>query len=451
MNLDAQASRKRVESIALTVVLLELVGSNLCAAEAARQSEKAKEERSAVGPTTRGVTDASVLSVTTVSIPRLMDGPANEFTESLQAEIPATRAANSYEKAALYVRVRTADPSDYRAGHLKDAVGVESQSQIMPGNMTGRAWSFDSLTSVLPGADGYAVGMELGIVNDGSDQPLTGFPTSKNGLHLVGSGSFGGTAGVVLGGKWHDGVVCPSSALSDACFRVWDGSKTLAEVTKTGEGEFASITPIGAGTSSATFFNWCLDTKGKPYLGACLFGSSNSVRAQYALVGGFAASDNGEYGSAHWSAASFGHGAGDSQWGWRILVGTIPAGGGTVRLNTQGVGSPPSASNTLPVPLRSALQLDCKMLAHSFDPRTNTSASADWSLEDALFEVGETKETLRLVGGEWTARHASSAAAQALRVSISPDPALGSINISVQSATSGPWDITARCFSTEAR
>jgi hypothetical protein len=84
VNLESVSGRRAVKLFVLTAVVLEVAGGHLSAAEYVSRSEKDKDERRAVRPTTRGVTDASALSVTTVTIPRLMDGPTNEFTESLQ-------------------------------------------------------------------------------------------------------------------------------------------------------------------------------------------------------------------------------------------------------------------------------------------------------------------------------------------------------------------------------
>ena len=393
-----------------------------------------------------GITDQSAMTTSNALIPRYMSTTAGEFALALQGAVPVTTNSQSYEKAALYVRVNTADPSDYTNSYLRDAVGVEAQSSIAAGNMLGRAWAYDAIVTVSAGADGYASGMELGVQNSGSDQPATGQQTSKNGIHLVGGGTYGGTAGIVYDGKWHDGEVCTVANISGDCLRVWNGVATFAEITPAGAGNFTSMKLIGQSAgSTATFVNFCYSVSGTGYLASCLYGANNAISAQYAAVGGNAATDKGEFGSAHFASSNFGHGYGDSQWGWRVLSGTIPAAGGTVRLNSQN--GTLGAANSIPIGAGIGLSLDCKLVAHKYGGQD----TANWSLDDALFDEGSTVSTARLIAGSWTTKNASSGAT-GLTPSVAADTTLGAANISVTaSAANGPWDVTARCFTTESR
>ncbi len=407
---------------------------------------------SVLSSSTPGVSDASVIGSANLFEPRLMSqigsgisGSANEFAAIFQARVPQTNSAASYEKATVYGNIVIDDPSDYAKNILRDGVGSEWQATIPSGNMLGRAWAIDTITTVQSGADGYAVGQELGIYNNGSDQPLTGTSTSKNGIHLVGGGTHGGTAAIVPAGKWHDGLVCQTGVFTNTCWKMWNGKSTLASLDNTGTLNVTKFGYIGGGVSTATFSNNCLNTTGTPYLGECLYGSDNSVTAQYVIVGGKAASDNAEYGSAHFASANFDYGAGDGQWGWRVLYGTIPAGGGTVRLKSQS-GTTFAAANTIPIPLFKAISLDCKLVAHT---PTGGQHSANWSLDDALFDSGATASTVRFVGGSWTPKQASSGFSGVLTPSVAADTTLGSVNISVTATSGGPWDLVARCFSAD--
>jgi hypothetical protein len=320
---------------------------------------------------------------------------------------------------------------------------------ILAGNMTGRAWAFDSITTVPAGADGYASGMELEMNNSASDQPLTATNTTKNGIHLVGEGSFGGTAGLTFDGKWHDGVVCGSTVISSDCVRVWNGVAALAEMTAAGQVTATSFKLLDAtglgGVSTATFPDFCFSSTGTAYLGMCLYGANNFNSAQYSLVGGNAASDMGEYGRAAFAASSFGHAVGDSQWGWRTLSAVI-ATSGSARLVTQ-YGAAPAAANTIPIGAGRGISLDCKLTAHRYGGQD----TANWSLDDALFDEGSTAATARMIAGSWSAKNASAGASGLLTPSIAADTTLGSVNISLTAASGGPWDVTARCFTTEAR
>ena len=403
--------------------------------------------------TAPGVVDQGVVPYTSVLLPRVaLSSTVGEFPLSVQMSIPAfTGGTSSYEKAGIYVRINQADPSDNANGYLKDGVGIESQAQCVSGNMVCRVWAFDSITTVNTGTDGYASGMELTLTNNGSDQPSIGTSTSKNGIHIVSNvgATNRGTSAVQIDGKWHHGISCPSGSVDLDCFFVTNGTNTLAQVTGTGAASFATLSVSNGtntvGPSTPTFVNLCNSTSGVGYYASCLFGNSNTISAQYAAVGGFAAYDNAEFGSQHFSSANFSHGAGDGQLGVRVLYGSIPAGGGTVRLTSQNGAA--SSVNTIPFGANHAMELSCKLIAHLF----NGQDSANWSLDDALLDQGATKATTRLLGGAWTSKNASSGASGILTPTIAADTTYGSVNISVAATSGGPWDIVARCFSSEAR
>ena len=370
---------------------------------------------------------------------RAMGQSANEFAIVAQGVVPVTLSPNGYEKAAIYSRMSCSDPSNYSLNYLRDCVGVESQAVINSGNLLGRAWAYDSITTVPAGADGYASGMELSVLNSGSDQPLTATNTTKNGVHLVGGGSYGGTAAELIEGLWHDGVVC-GGTISGDCVRVYYLGNTVASIGASGAANFTSISLGVGGVSTAGTMNWCLLTTATGYLSGCLYGANNSVTGQYSAAMGGYASDFSQYGTLAIASSNFGHGAGDSQMETMVLSGQITS-TAPVRLTTHlGVAG---VQGYIALNANRTTSVDCKLIAHS----TTGQDSANWSLDDALFDVGASASTARLIGGSWTPKQASSGASGKLTPTVTADTTSGSVNLSA-SATSGSWDVVARCFVT---
>jgi hypothetical protein len=135
--------------------------------------------------------------------------------------IGVSGATSSYEKNGIYVRVNTGDPST--GGLNLDAVGIETQAQIVTGNMYGRAWGLDTIVNVEAGADGYAVGYEIAIENYGVNQPLIDQTNSKLGLTLFASGTVNSTAALnvnTAGAKWQDGIFIKDIAVESTALRL---------------------------------------------------------------------------------------------------------------------------------------------------------------------------------------------------------------------------------------
>ena len=144
--------------------------------------------------------------------------PFNEFAECNQVIAMPTNSTASYEKAGKIFMAVQRDPSDYTKGITRDIVGVDSRGIIAAGNTLGRVWGGADWAGMETGADGMLVGREIGVENDGVDQPHLDTPTSKYGTLFVAGyepanrpatcGVFfqHGTAG------WHKGIAARTDA-----------------------------------------------------------------------------------------------------------------------------------------------------------------------------------------------------------------------------------------------
>ncbi len=163
------------------------------------------------------VTDGQALGSSGLTLARLLSASGNEHGLHVTARLGATSGSTGYEKAGVYVRLLTHDPSNYTNGVLRDAVAFEGQVGISPGNMRGRVWGINTGAGPDAGADGYAVGGEFGVQSlSGSPAGGFGTPTSKIGVHVVAYGNSSSTAAVVLSGNgttWQDGVVALQEAI----------------------------------------------------------------------------------------------------------------------------------------------------------------------------------------------------------------------------------------------
>ena len=169
-----------------------------------------------------GTADVSVFGKSPFILQQYQDKAAsatplsgNEFTMVVMSTTPAnTSSSGSYQKGPLYLRMIHNEPSTYGPFVGHDAVGIESQV-ILNTTTNGRAWSHHGLVQVNPSCDGYAVGYEIEIINDGSTQ---GDPqdeqTSKNGIQIVCRKGIATKAIGVIGqpgggaaGSWAHGIV----------------------------------------------------------------------------------------------------------------------------------------------------------------------------------------------------------------------------------------------------
>jgi hypothetical protein len=184
---------------------------------------------------------------------KLTNQPGDEFTELTSISIQTTASTSSYEKAAGYDIVETADPSSYTGTAFnKDAVARQMNANILPGNMLGRVWGASTNTYCPAGANGTLCGIEVDITNDsGIDQAAVATPTSKTGFAAVAYGTTPSTSAfAAIGGSttWHSGFDVVSGAVTDYAFRVLaTGSATAASwgVLPTGDafGPSKTLTP----------------------------------------------------------------------------------------------------------------------------------------------------------------------------------------------------------------
>ncbi len=167
------------------------------------------------------VTDGGAVNNSGLALARHLAEPNNENVLFVSAQLNPTNGEN-YEKAGVYSRLLTADPSvDFN----RDAVAFEGQVGIVTPNKFGRAWGINTgagpikppnSSDVRP--DGYAVGGEFGTMSySGVDAGTLGTPTSKIAVHAVAYGENTSTAGLVLspnGTTFLDGIIAQREAIS---------------------------------------------------------------------------------------------------------------------------------------------------------------------------------------------------------------------------------------------
>ena len=150
-----------------------------------------------------------------------------------------------YEADGIYANVGTADPST-AADH--DMVAGHFASTIDPGNSSGRVWGQDITVSIPSGADGYAVGQEIGVGNNSRTTGRYGEPNAKFGLSILASGTTDSTAAVLLhdaGARFLDGLLIFASGIRQAAFRLTTGTTDLAIIDADGMAKFTGLTVSG--------------------------------------------------------------------------------------------------------------------------------------------------------------------------------------------------------------
>ena len=148
---------------------------------------------------TIGVNPGLDHSVWTTSLSRLgglLTSLVNEFVQCVHAIIPNNPAGTeSYEKSVVIEEVIQYDSSTYGpAPVLKDGVASDCRGVIGAGNMQGRVWGRYTQGEVQPNADGFVIGHENCMVNNGTDQPEMDTPTTKIHESFTGLGAFPSTA-----------------------------------------------------------------------------------------------------------------------------------------------------------------------------------------------------------------------------------------------------------------
>jgi hypothetical protein len=201
---------------------------------------------------------AQVMSYRAAAAGSAVVASANEFTQSVQMYVPATSAAASYEKAASYTAVYTVDPST--ALILRDAVAQQNIATIGAVNTAGRAWATHSYAIIETGGDGYAVGHEIEVINNGSTQTAVDTVTSKYGTHIVAKGGRI-TAGVFFNyttGSFENAIYAKANALNTNLLFLDSGAGgglvadkvgrlTLGTTTAAAGSNYLKINPTGAG------------------------------------------------------------------------------------------------------------------------------------------------------------------------------------------------------------
>lgn len=461
-------------------------------------------------PSAPGIVDSSVRTATTLMIPRLMGTTGNEFSLVLQANIPQTSGTASYEKAGLYVRTQSADPSDYTNGYLKDAVAVEGQARTVAGCMLCRVWAWNSVTTVVPGSDAYASGMELMMNNNGSAQPLVNQPTSKNGIHLVAGGSFQSTGAVVLasvnGQRWTDGLVVATNTVANNALSVRDltgqtpvdiasisntgtvdalklSVKGGPSITTTGTGANLPLVLQPAGTGAITLNvpdntvtggnargASALDlqssrvsaTQVASGVGSAILGGQNNAATGQnctAIGGGnqlcdatfgvtltSTSSTNGQKGKVAIGAGAF-TAVGDAQAGIQVLRAKITTATATT-LTTDGAA--PTTNNIILLPNSGVFEISCKMV----DRDITSGDAAVFFIDNVLVTRGASAAATTIVGTpSWTAGAATAGMSGVLTASVSADTTRGGLSLQL-AATNGATrehHAVARCLSTEVR
>lgn len=173
---------------------------------------------------TAGTVDAAALNTSGVSITQLMSLTGNQSNLFLGAYINNTGgSAPSYQKSIIEAHIKQSDVS--ATGFDRDAVGIEGVAEIVSGNTYGRIFPLHAQGIINSGGDGYCVLLEVGLVNNGSAQPLINQQTSKIGLSVVADGTYDGTAGLLfvgVGSKWETGIYGQASALNTNFIRLDD-------------------------------------------------------------------------------------------------------------------------------------------------------------------------------------------------------------------------------------
>lgn len=202
-----------------------------------------------------GLTDYGAAKSSTFFASRLMVSPTNENAWYMSGYLAPTAATAGYQKNTLYVTLLHADPSSYSsagdannaAGLIvgKDGVGLDVQVGLTPGNMTGRLFGMDVITSYPAGSDGAGCSAEYKIVNNASPAPYFSNSNSKHGLNFVAAGLYDITTALYMdtaesdvGAKFTYGLFAARKAVRQSLITMREttalGSKTYFDVSRDG-------------------------------------------------------------------------------------------------------------------------------------------------------------------------------------------------------------------------
>ncbi len=233
--------------------------------------------------------DTSILSSQQAakSFMRLGGADGNSWTVYASQLIATTTGTASYEKAAIYATAASYDPSTYTSGTsfdtattFKDTVGLQATGTVLPGNAQGRAWGIATQSTISPGSDGLAIGIEADLANNGAAQPENNRWNTKIGVSIVSFGPNAGTNGCAIingGGTWFDGYAVFKNAVTRYAFVLRDlsnyPSTTPAYIDASGNAGFQNLNAAGAATVGA------LTATGVASFAAGLADASYSVQA----------------------------------------------------------------------------------------------------------------------------------------------------------------------------
>lgn len=144
-----------------------------------------------------GIAEVGKTSITT----------ANDFGMISMLKINNSGGSTSYEKAALFGQCQFNDATTTASAH--DCIGVQGYGSTLAGTTNGRVWGGNFNASIPAGYDGYAIGAEMDLTNNGTFQPNNNQTNSKAGLTVDSIGANGGTTGLVIAGSggWQNGIL----------------------------------------------------------------------------------------------------------------------------------------------------------------------------------------------------------------------------------------------------
>jgi hypothetical protein len=146
----------------------------------------------------------------------------NQFQVVLQSMSNSTgNVKGGIMKGNIIAQFVQTEDTDWVAGSSKLAVPMISYGAIGGGIQHGQLWGFNTMASIWPGSDGWLMGAEIDVDNNGSDQPGIGLQNSKYGMSLVcgqGAGSKPCTSAMTVNqgtSTWHAGIQVWPGALTD--------------------------------------------------------------------------------------------------------------------------------------------------------------------------------------------------------------------------------------------
>lgn len=169
------------------------------------------------------------------------DGSANECALMVQVTSDTTSSAADYQKnAAAFWNIQV-DPSDTGTPIARDSVGCDMRGYIANTNATGRVWGGYAEGRIVGGGtgDGQAIGIEILMANEGTEQATLETNTQKVGLLLVGNGTNPCTAAIYItnsasSGAWRKGVIVDTTAIENSSDITFGHSDASFEIARTG-------------------------------------------------------------------------------------------------------------------------------------------------------------------------------------------------------------------------